>query len=215
MAKVISIEEATDLIKDGMTVMVAGFWGVGTPEKLVDALVSKGTKNLTGIAISTALEDKGIGKLVKNRQFKKVMVSYIGRNPATMQQYEEGSLEIEFIPQGTLAERIRAGGFGMGGILTPTGVGTELEQGKQRITVNGRDYLLELPLRADVAILKAHKADKSGNLIYRKAARNTNPLMATAADITIVLADQIIETGMIDPDDVMTPGIFIDYLVQG
>lgn len=215
MAKVISIAEAVDMVQDGMSIMVAGFWGVGTPEALVDALVDKGVKNLTGIAISTALEDKGIGKLVKNRQFKKLFVSYIGRNPSTMQQYEEGTLEIEFVPQGTLAERIRAGGFGMGGFLTPTGVGTEIEQGKQRIAVDGRDYLLEKPLKADIAILKAHKADKSGNLIYRKAARNTNPLMAAAAAITIVLVDEIVETGMIDPDDVMTPGVFIDYLVQG
>ncbi|MCX7780112.1 MAG: CoA transferase subunit A [Negativicutes bacterium] len=215
MAKVISMAEAVDLIQDGMSIMVAGFWGVGTPEKLIDALVAKGTKNLTGIAISTALGEKGIGKLVKNRQFKKVIVSYIGRNPATMQQYEEGTLEIEFVPQGTLAERIRAGGFGLGGILTPTGVGTEIEQGKQRITVDGCDYLLEKPLRADVALLKAAKADLSGNLIYRRAARNTNPIMAAAAKVTIAVADEIVATGMIDPDDVMTPGIFVDYLVQG
>ena len=215
MAKVISIEEAVDLIKDGMTIMVAGFWGVGTPEKLVDALVAKGTKNLTSISISTALPNKGVGKLVANRQVKKVIVSYIGRNPATAEQYEAGDLEVEFVPQGTLAERIRAGGFGLGGILTPTGVGTEIEQGKQRITVDGRDYLLEKPLRADVALIKAHKADKAGNLVYRKAARNTNPIMAAAADITIVQADEILEIGEIDPDEVMTPGIFVDYLVQG
>ncbi|MBZ4655046.1 MAG: branched-chain amino acid dehydrogenase [Peptococcaceae bacterium] len=215
MAKVISIEEAVDLIKDGMTIMVAGFWGVGTPEKLIDALVAKGTKNLTSISISTALTTKGVGKLVANRQLKKVIVSYIGRNPATSEQYESGDLEVEFVPQGTLAERIRAGGFGLGGILTPTGVGTEIEQGKQRITVDGRDYLLEKPLRADVALIKAYKADKAGNLVYRKAARNTNPLMAAAADITIVQADEILEIGEIDPDEVMTPGIFVDYLVQG
>ncbi len=215
MAKVISIEEAMDMIKDGMTIMVAGFWGVGTPEKLIDALVAKGTKNLTSISISTALPNRGVGKLVANRQLKKVIVSYIGRNPATSEQYESGDLEVEFVPQGTLAERIRAGGFGLGGILTPTGVGTEIEQGKQRITVDGRDYLLEKPLRADVALIKAHKADKAGNLVYRKAARNTNPLMAAAADITIVQADEILEIGEIDPDEVMTPGIFVDYLVQG
>ncbi|MFZ5752907.1 MAG: CoA transferase subunit A [Bacillota bacterium] len=215
MAKVISIGEAVDMIKDGMTIMVAGFWGVGTPEKLIDALVAKGTKNLTSISISTALPTKGVGKLVANRQLKKVIVSYIGRNPATSEQYESGDLEVEFVPQGTLAERIRAGGFGLGGILTPTGVGTEIEQGKQRITVDGRDYLLEKPLRADVALIKAHKADKAGNLVYRKAARNTNPLMAAAADITIVQADEILEIGEIDPDEVMTPGIFVDYLVKG
>lgn len=214
MAKVISIQDAVEMVQDDISIMIGGFWGVGTPEKLVDALVVKGIKNLTGIGISTSLEDKGIGKLVKNRQFKKLIVSYIGRNPSTMQQYEEGSLEIEFVPQGTLMERIRAGGFGLGGFLTRTGVGTEVEQGKQRITVDGRDYLLEKPLRANVAILKAHKADRAGNLIYRKATKNSNPLMATAADVTIVVADEIVEIGMIDPDDVMTPGIFVDYLIQ-
>ncbi|MEL7654855.1 MAG: CoA transferase subunit A, partial [Bacillota bacterium] len=175
----------------------------------------KGTRNLIGISISTSLIDRGIGKLVNSRQLKKAIVSYIGRNPSTVEQYEAGNLEIEFVPQGTLAERIRAGGFGLGGILTPTGVGTEFEIGKQRITVNEKDYLLELPLRADIALIKAYKADKSGNLVYRKASRNTNPLMAAAADITIVQADEIVETGAIDPDEVMTPGIFVDYIVQG
>lgn len=215
MAKIISLVEAVDMIHDGMSIMIAGFWGVGTPEKIVDGLVAKGTKNLTGISISTSLENKGIGKLIKSRQIKKMIVSFIGRNPATMQQCEEGSLEIEFVPQGTLAERIRAGGFGLGGILTPTGVGTEVEIGKQRITVDGKDFLLEKALRANIALIKAHKADKAGNLVYRKATRNINPLMATAADITIVMVDEIVETGMIDPDEVMTPGIFVDYLVQG
>ncbi|MCG8484791.1 MAG: CoA transferase subunit A [Clostridia bacterium] len=215
MAKVISIQEAVDLVKEDMSVMVSGFWGIGAPELLLDALVEKGTNNLTGISISTALVDRGVGKLVNSRQFKKVIVSYIGRNPATSEQYEAGDLEIEFVPQGTLAERIRAGGFGIGGFLTPTGVGTEFEEGKQRITVNGKDYLLELPLTADIALIKAAKADKSGNLIFRKAARNTNPLMAAAADITIVQADEIVETGEIDPDEVMAPGIFVNYIVQG
>ncbi|MFZ5944538.1 MAG: CoA transferase subunit A [Bacillota bacterium] len=215
MAKVISMSEAAGMVKDNMTIMVSGFWGIGAPDKLLDAVVEKGAKNLTGISISTALVDRGIGKLVASRQFKKVIVSYIGRNSATMEQYEAGDLEVEFVPQGTLAERVRAGGFGLGGILTPTGVGTELENGKQRITIDGKDYLLELPLKADIALIKAHKADVSGNLVYRKAARNTNPLMAAAADITIVQADNIFETGMIDPDEVMTPGIFVDYIVQG
>lgn len=215
MAKVISVQEAVDLVKDDMSIMVSGFWGIGAPELLIDALVDKGTKNLTGISISTALVDRGIGKLVNSRQFKKVIVSYIGRNAATAEQHEGGNLEIEFVPQGTLAERIRAGGFGLGGFLTPTGVGTEFEDGKQRITVNGKDYLLELPLTADVAFIKAAKADKSGNLIFRKAARNTNPLMAAAATTTIVQADEIVETGEIDPDEVMAPGIFVNYIVQG
>ncbi|KJS80948.1 MAG: branched-chain amino acid dehydrogenase [Peptococcaceae bacterium BICA1-8] len=215
MAKVVSIKEAAEMFKDNMTVMVSGFWGIGAPEKLLDALVETGVQGLTGISISTALVDRGIGKLVASRQLKKAIVSYIGRNTATMEQYEAGDIEVEFVPQGTLAERVRAGGFGLGGILTPTGVGTELEKGKQRLTIDGKDYLLELALKADVALIKAHKADRSGNLVYRKAARNTNPLMAAAARITIVQADEIVETGMIDPDMVMTPGIFVDYIVQG
>jgi len=215
MAKIISIEEAMDMIVDGMTIMIPGFWAIGSPEKLIDALVAKGVRNLTGIGISTALTTKGIGKLIANHQIKKFIGSYVGRNPATMEQMEAGELEVEFVPQGTLAERVRAAGFGLGGILTPTGLGTEIAAGKQVINVDGRDYLLEKPLRADVALVKACLADKAGNLVYRKAARNTNPLMAAAADITIVEAAKIVEIGEIDPDDVMTPGIFVDYLVQG
>lgn len=214
MAKIISLEEALEFIQDGMTIMVPGFWAVGSPEKLIDALVNKGCKNMTGIGISTATPTKGIGKLVASKQFKKVIVSYIGRNPATMELLEAGELEVEFCPQGTLAERVRAGGFGLGGILTPTGVGTEIANGKQIINVDGRDYLLEKPLKADVALLKAYKADKAGNLIYRKATRNTNPLMAAAARVTIAQVDHIVEIGELDPDEIMTPGIFVDYLVQ-
>lgn len=215
MAKIISIDEAMDLIQDGMSVMVAGFWAVGTPEKLIDALVARGTKDLTTISISTSTPTKGIGRLIVNHQVKKVIASYVGRNPATMEQFDAGELEIEFVPQGTLAERCRAGGFGIGGFLTPTGVGTEIANGKQVINVDGRDYLLEKPLKADIALIKAHKADKAGNLVYNKATRNTNPVMAPAARITIVQADEIVEIGQIDPDDVMTPGVFVNYLVQG
>jgi acetate CoA/acetoacetate CoA-transferase alpha subunit len=214
MAKIITIEEAMDFIHDGITLMIGGFWAVGTPERIIDAIVAKGVKNLTCLGISTATPEKGMGKLIANRQLKKFIGSYIGRNPLTMEQFDAGELEIEFCPQGTLSERIRAGGFGLGGILTPTGVGTEVAIGKQVINVDGRDYLLEKPLKADVAILKAHKADKAGNLVYRKAARNTNPLMAAAAKITIAQADHIFEIGQLDPDEVMTPGVFVDYLVQ-
>lgn len=214
MAKIISLDKAAKLIEDGMTLMIAGFWAVGTPEKIIDALVERGTTNLTTISISTSTPEKGIGKLIANRQVTKAITSYIGRNPDTMAQFEAGNLEIELVPQGTLAERCRAGGFGLGGILTSTGVGTEMAVGKQVINVDGRDYLLEKALRADIALIKAHKADKAGNLVYTKAARNTNPLMAPAADITIVQADEILEIGEINPDEVMTPGIFVDYLIQ-
>lgn len=203
------------MVKDGMTVMIGGFLACGTPESLIDVLVQKGVKNLTVIANDTATPEKGIGKLVVNRQLKKVTVSHIGTNPETGRQMHAGELTVELVPQGTLAECIRAGGFGLGGFLTPTGVGTVVEDGKQKLTIGGREYLLELPLKADVALLKAAKADKAGNLVFRKAARNFNPLMATAAEIVIVEAQEIVETGTIDPDEVMTPGIFVDYLVRG
>lgn len=214
MAKIITVEEAMEFIHDGITLMVPGFWAVGSPEKLIDAIVAKGVKNMTGIGISTATPEKGIGKLIANRQLKKFIGSYIGRNPITMEMLDSGELEVEFSPQGTLSERVRAGGFGLGGILTPTGVGTEVAIGKQVINVDGRDYLLEKPLKADVAIIKAFKADKAGNLVYRKATRNTNPLMAAAAKITIVQVDHIFEIGQLEPDEIMTPGVFVDYLVQ-
>ena len=215
MAKVISIDEAIDKIENAMTLMIGGFLGVGTPEKLVDGVLARNVRDLTVIANDTAFPDKGIGKLVVNRQLKKVIVSHIGTNPETGRQMNAGELKVELVPQGTLAEQIRAGGFGLGGMLTPTGVGTLVEQGKQKITIAGREYLLELPLKADVALIKAAKADKAGNLVFRKAARNFNPLMATAATVVIVEAQEIVETGKIDPDEVMTPGIFVTYLVQG
>ena len=215
MAKVISIDEAIDKIENAMTLMIGGFLGVGTPEKLVAGVLARNVRDLTVIANDTAFPDKGIGKLVVNRQLKKVIVSHIGTNPETGRQMNAGELKVELVPQGTLAEQIRAGGFGLGGMLTPTGVGTLVEQGKQKITIAGREYLLELPLKADVALIKAAKADKVGNLVFRKSARNFNPLMATAATLVIVEAQEIVETGLIDPDEVMTPGIFVTYLVQG
>jgi acetate CoA/acetoacetate CoA-transferase alpha subunit len=213
--KIGSIKDAVEKIKDGMTVMVGGFLGVGTPEALVDALVAKGVKNLTVICNDSAFPDRGIGKLIVNKQIKKLITSHIGTNPETGRQMNEGETEVELVPQGTLAERIRAAGAGLGGILTPTGVGTIVEQGKKKLEINGKEYLLELPIKADIALLKAEKADKKGNLIYRKSARNFNPIMATAADFVIVQVDEIVDVGEIDPDDVMTPGIFVDMIVRG
>jgi acetate CoA/acetoacetate CoA-transferase alpha subunit len=215
MAKIISAAEAAGKIKDGMTVMVGGFLACGTPLGLVEELLAQGTQELTLVCNDTSFPDRGVGKLVVNKQFKKVIVSHIGTNPETGRQMNAGELDVELAPQGTLAERIRAAGFGLGGILTPTGVGTLVEQGKQKISLNGRDYLLELPIPADVALVKAWKADKAGNLVYRKSARNFNPLMASAGKTVIVEAEQIVEIGEIDPDQVMTPGIFVHYLVQG
>ena len=163
----------------------------------------------------TAYTDKGIGKVIVAKLAKKVIASHIGTNPETGRQMNEKEMEVELVPQGTLAERIRAAGAGLGGVLTPTGLGTMIETGKDRITVDGLEFLLEKPLKADVAILLADMADKSGNLVYRRAARNFNPLMAMAAETVIVVAKTIVETGAIDPDHVMTPGIFVDMIVQG
>ena len=215
MAKIISAAEAAAKVQDGMTVMVGGFLGCGTPQSLVDQVLARGTKDLTLVCNDTAFPDSGVGKLVVSRQFKKVIVSHIGTNPETGRQMNASELDVDLVPQGTLAERIRSAGFGLGGILTPTGVGTPVEAGKQKLTIDGKDYLLELPIKADVALVKAYKADKAGNLVFRKAARNFNPLMATAADLVIVEAQNIVEIGEIDPDEVMTPGIFVNYLVQG
>ena len=215
MAKIISAAEAAAKVQAGMTVMVGGFLGCGTPQSLVDQVLADGTKDLTLVCNDTAFPDSGVGKLVVSRQFKRVIVSHIGTNPETGRQMNANELAVDLVPQGTLAERIRSAGFGLGGILTPTGVGTPVEAGKQKLTIDGKDYLLELPIKADVALVKAYKADKAGNLVFRKAARNFNPLMATAAKLVIVEAQNIVEIGEIDPDEVMTPGIFVNYLVQG
>lgn len=214
MNKVTTIAQALKSVQDGMTVMIGGFLAVGTPELLVDALLAKGTKDLTVIANDTAFPDKGIGKLVVNRRLQKAIVSHIGTNPETGRQMNAGELQVELVPQGTLAERIRAGGAGLGGILTPTGLGTMIAEGKDMIVVDGREYLLEKYLKADVALIKAHTADTAGNLLFHRSARNFNPLMAMAAGTVIVQAENIVEAGHIDPDQVMTPGIVVDWIVR-
>jgi acetate CoA/acetoacetate CoA-transferase alpha subunit len=216
MSKVISAEEIGALFKDGMTVMVGGFMGVGTPQGLIAAMLAADVKDITLIANDTAFTETGVGPLIVSRKVKKVIASHIGTNPETGRQMIAGEMDVELVPQGTLAERVRAGGSGLGGVLTPTGVGTVVEEGKVKMMVDGREYLLEKPLRAEVALLKAHKADKAGNLIYNRSARNFNPLMALAADLVIVQVDELVEIGDIDPDEVMTPGILVDKIfVQG
>lgn len=214
MNKVVSRQAALAKFNDGQTIMIGGFLAVGTPESLVDGLIERQIKDLTIIGNDTGFVDKGIGKLVVNKQAKKVIVSHIGTNPETGRQMHAGELEVELVPQGTLAERIRCGGAGLGGVLTPTGVGTVVEKGKEKIDIQGRTYLLELPLRADIALIKAAKADTMGNLVYRRSARNFNPLMAMAADLVIVEAEEIVEVGGLDPDEIMTPGILVDMIVQ-
>ncbi|MDL2256691.1 CoA transferase subunit A [Bacteroidales bacterium OttesenSCG-928-I14] len=213
MNKRIKLEEAVSKIKDGMTLMIGGFLANGTPNHIVDALVKSGVKDLTIICNDTAYPDKGIGQLVGNRQVKKLYTSHIGTNPSSSELMNSGELEIEFCPQGTLAERIRCGGNGLGGILTQTGLGTMVAEGKTVINVDGKDYLLEKPLRADIALVRAGKGDLSGNLVYHGTSQNFNPMMATAADLVIAEIDELVETGSIIPENVHTPGIFIDYIV--
>lgn len=214
MKKEITLEQAVAMIKDGMTVMIGGFLGVGAPEQIVDALSKSGVKNLTVICNDTAFPDKSLGKLVVNRQIKKLIVSHVGTNPETGNQMNAGELEVEFSPQGTLAERIRAKGAGLGGVLTATGLGTLVAEGKERITVDGKEYLLEKPLGADIALLGASVADESGNLVYKGTTQNFNPVMATAADIVIAEASEVVPVGAIAPEAVHTPGIFVDYIYK-
>lgn len=214
MSKLISLNEAIAKIKDGSVLMIGGFMACGTPPLIIDALVQANVQNLTIICNDTAFPDKGIGKLVANKQVKKVITSHIGTNPATQEQMNQGELDVEFVPQGTLAERVRAGGAGLGGFLTPTGLGTMVAEGKQVITVDGKDFLLEKPLRADIALIGANKGDHDGNLIYRGNSQNFNPLMATAADLVIAEIDTLVDTGRICMEHVHTPGIFVDFIVN-
>ncbi len=214
MSKFISIEEAVSKVKDGMTIMVGGFLANGTPNKIVDALAKSGVKNLTLICNDTAYPDKGVGQLIANKQVKKLFVSHIGTNPHTSEQMNSGELEIEFCPQGSLAERVRAGGCGLGGILTQTGMGTIVAEGKQIVNVDGKDYLLEKPLRADIALVGASLGDKAGNLVYRGTSQNFNPLMASAADLVIAEVNELVEIGEIAAENVKTPSIMVDFIVK-
>ena len=214
MNKFISIEKAVAQVKEGMTVMVGGFLANGTPNAIVDALAQSGEKNLTLICNDTAYPDKGVGQLIANKQVKKLIVSHIGTNPCTSEQMNSGELDIEFVPQGTLAERIRSGGAGLGGFLTTTGMGTIVAEGKPVVCVDGKEYLLEKPLRADIALVGASVGDKSGNLIYKGTSQNFNPLMASAADLVIAEISELVEVGELAPEAVRTPAIFVDYIVE-
>lgn len=213
--KLITMDELVSKLHDGASIMVGGFMDIGTPEAIIDAIVSSQVKNLTIICNDGGLPGVGVGKLIDAGKVKKLIASHIGLNPVAGQKMTTGEMEVELIPQGTLAERIRAAGAGLGGFLTPTGVGTMVQSGKQVLQVNGRDYLLELPLKADFAILLGHKVDKKGNVIYSKTTRNFNPLMATAANTVLVYERSIHEIGELDPDQIHTPHIFVDYIVGG
>jgi acetate CoA/acetoacetate CoA-transferase alpha subunit len=211
--RTLSLEESVEMIPDGATVMIGGFMGVGTPELVVEEIVRQGKRDLTVIANDTAVPGKGIGKLVSAKRLRKAIVSHIGLNPETQQQMLACELEVDLVPQGTLIERIRAGGHGLGGILTQTGAGTLAEAGKQRIEVKGKTFLLELALRADFALVQAFLADYLGNLSYALTARNFNPVIAMAADTVIASANNVVPVGVISPDHIITPAPVVDYLV--
>jgi acetate CoA/acetoacetate CoA-transferase alpha subunit len=212
--KVTSIQNAVAMIPNGASLMVGGFMGVGTPERLIDELVRQGKRNLTVIANDTAMPGRGIGKLVTAGMLDRAVASHIGLNPETQQQMIAGKLAVDLVPQGTLIERIRAGGFGLGGILTPTGVGTVVEEGKRKVDIDGKDYLIETAIRADFALVQAFLADYTGNLTYALTARNFNPVIAMAADTVIAVAEHIVPVGVIAPDNVATPSPLVDYLVS-
>ncbi|MBF7095598.1 acetate CoA-transferase subunit alpha [Alkalibacter mobilis] len=215
MNKIITIDQAMEKIEDGMTIMIGGFMGVGTPEIFIDGMLEKGVKDLTVICNDTGFVDKGLGRLVVAKRLKKVIASHIGTNPETGRQMNSGELEVELVPQGTLAERVRCGGYGLGGFLTATGIGTEVEKDKQKIKVEDKEYILELPLRADIALIRGSVVDKSGNVFYNASTRNFNPIMAMAADLVMVGAKEVVEVGELDPNHVMTPGILVEYIVGG
>jgi acetate CoA/acetoacetate CoA-transferase alpha subunit len=209
----ISSEAVIALIPDGASLMIGGFMGVGTPELLIDELVRQGKRDLIVIANDTASPGRGIGKLVSAKLLRKAIVSHIGLNPETQKDMLAGTIEVELVPQGTLIERIRAKGFGLGGILTPTGVGTLVEEGKRTLSVEGKEYLLELPLGADFALVQAFLSDYYGNLTYALTARNFNPVIAMAADTVIVESEHIVPIGLIPPDHVVTPAPLVDFVI--
>lgn len=212
--KVGEIGEALDRIKDGCALMYGGFGGVGTPPTLVDGILAKGVRDLILIGNDAGFPDIGIGRLVSAGRVQHLITSHIGSNPVAGKLMNEGKMKVEFSPQGTLAERIRAGGMGLGGILTDVGIGTMADKGKEKVVVSGKSYLVEPALTAEIAIVYAKKADTFGNLVYDKSARNFNPLVAMAGTYTIAEAEEIVPAGTLNPEEIVTPGIFVDMVVQ-
>lgn len=213
--KVVSVQEAVSHINDGCSIMIGGFLACGTSELMMDAIVEKGAKDLTIIGNDTAFENVGAGKLICAKLVKHVIATHIGTNKETGAQMTSGETEVTLVPQGSLAEKIRAAGMGLGGVITPTGVGTDVAEGKQTITIDGKDYIIEPPVRADVAILKGTIVDKAGNVYYEGTSKNFQEVMALAADTVIVEAEKLVEVGELDPNYVMTPAILVDYIVVG
>lgn len=214
MVKIITSKQAAEMIKPKDRLMIGGFLAVGAPETIIDELVNSNTQDLHLIVIASDYETKGMGKLIANKQVRSAQVSHLGTNREIQSQMNSGFINIELVPQGTLMERVRAAGAGLGGILTQTGLGTLAQEGKPIIESDGTNYILEKPIKADFALIKAHKADKIGNLIYTKTARNSNPIMAMAGKVTIAEVDEIVEIGDLSPEEIVTPGVFVDYLVK-
>ncbi|MBU3179493.1 3-oxoacid CoA-transferase subunit A [Clostridium estertheticum] len=214
MNKIFEMEELKSIFKDGMTIMIGGFLDCGTPDTIIDMLVDLNIKDLTIIANDTGFPDKGIGKLVVNGQVKKVIASHIGTNPETGRRMNTGEMEVELSPQGTLIERIRAAGSGLGGVLTPTGLGTIVENGKRIITINNTNYLLELPLKADVSLVKGSIVDEFGNTYYKATTKNFNPYIAMAAKTVIMEAENLVKCEQLRTEDIMTPGVLVNYIVK-
>jgi 3-oxoacid CoA-transferase subunit A len=210
-----SAVEAVTLIPDGATVMCGGFGLCGLPENLIKALHDRGTRDLTIISNNPGVDDFGVGMLIRKKQVRKIFASYVGENKEFERQAIAGEIEYTLVPQGTLAERIRAAGAGIGGFFTPTGYGTIVAEGKETRVIDGRHYVLELPLHADFALIKAYKGDTRGNLIYRKTARNFNPVMATAAKVTLAEVEEIVQPGELDADAIVTPGIYVAHVLRG
>ena len=210
-----SAEAAVALIPDGASILVGGFGLCGIPENLIAALRKRGTKDLTIISNNAGVDDFGLGVLLKNRQVKKMVSTYVGENKEFERQFLTGEIEVELVPQGTFSERVRAAGAGIGGFFTPTAAGTIVAEGKETRELNGKTYVLENPLHADFALIKGYRGDRLGNLVYRKTARNFNPVMATAGRITIAEVEELVEPGAIDPEHVVTPGIFVNHIVEG
>jgi acetate CoA/acetoacetate CoA-transferase alpha subunit len=213
MKAAISPASAAEMIPEGAVLLVGGFMGVGSALRLIDAILARGTGDLTVVCNDLCTPEKGIGKLVISGQVSRAIVSHIGLNPVAQKRMMAGELEVELVPQGTLVERIRAGGVGLGGVLTATGIGTPVEEGKQTVEIDGRRFLVEKPIRGDFALLACHHADYAGNLAYALTAHNFNPIMALAADTVIAEPEHVLPIGMITPDAVKTPGVVVDYLV--
>lgn len=212
--KVGTLEEALSYIEDGCSLMFGGFGGVGSPPTLIQGILEKGVKNLTLIGNDAGFPHIGIGKLVTNKRASKLITTHIGSNPIAGTLMVSGEMEVEFCPQGIFVERIRAGGAGLGGILSDIGLGTMVEEGKEKVVVDGKEYLIEKPLTADVSIVYAKKGDLFGNLVYEKSGRNTNPLVAQAGKVTIAEVEEIVELGELDPESIVTPGIYVDIVIQ-